>query len=103
MLGREIGSLEKGKRADIILVNLAKAHYAPVLWKPKPNAIANFVYSGSGEDVDTTIVDGRILMEHRKLTTLDEAAIMRKATGAAERVQERSGLGKRKTPWHWSK
>ncbi len=69
-----IGSLEVGKRADIILIDFDKPHL-----KPFHNVYANIVYSAKGSDVDTVIVDGRILMEQGELKTVDEEKVMREA------------------------
>ncbi|MBS7646542.1 amidohydrolase [Candidatus Bathyarchaeota archaeon] len=73
-LGRITGSLEVGKRADIVLVDVSKPHL-----KPLNDVYAALVYSARGSDVDTVIVDGRILMENRKVQTLDESAVMERA------------------------
>jgi len=73
-LERFIGSLEVGKRADIILIDLSKPHL-----KPLHDIYACLVYSARGGDVDTVIVDGKILMENRKVETLNEREIMEKA------------------------
>lgn len=73
-----IGSLEVGKRADIILVDLSKPHL-----KPLNNIYAALAYSARGSDVDTVIVDGKILMENRRVQTLDERTVMEKAEKCA--------------------
>jgi len=98
----EIGSLEKGKKADVILVDLKKPHLTPLLRQPKLNAVNLFVYSAVGDDVDTMIVNGKIIMLHRKILTLDEAQVMAEAQEAAERLIERSGVAKETFPWTWS-
>jgi len=69
-----IGSLEVGKRADIVLVNLSKPHLRPL-----HDVYAALVYSARGSDVDTVIVDGKIVMENRIVKTLDEEAVIEKA------------------------
>ncbi|MEM2440729.1 MAG: amidohydrolase [Candidatus Bathyarchaeia archaeon] len=69
-----IGSLEAGKKADIVLVDLSKPHL-----KPLHNVYAALVYSARGSDVETVIVDGKIIMENREVKTLDEEAVMEKA------------------------
>ena len=74
----EIGSLEPGKRADLILVDLARAHTWPVA-----DPIANLVYAAHGGNVDTVIVDGRVLLRHGDLAAVDEAAILADAARAA--------------------
>jgi len=69
-----IGSLEIGKRADLILVDFEKPHLTPI-----HDFYANLVYSAHGSDVDTVIVNGRILMENLKVKTLNESEVMEKA------------------------
>jgi len=83
----EIGSLEDGKKADIIILNLRKPHLTPLF-----SAASNLVYSASGADVDTTIVDGRILMQGSRLLTLDEDRVLREAGRRATSLMERSGV-----------
>jgi len=73
-LERGIGSLEAGKKADVILIDFRKPHLTPV-----HDPYANIVYSAHGEDVDTVIVDGKILMENREVEALKEEEIVEKA------------------------
>jgi 5-methylthioadenosine/S-adenosylhomocysteine deaminase len=63
-LDREIGSIQKGKRADIILVDLNSPRFFPVI---KESVFAHLVYAARGEDVDTVIVNGKILMQGKKI------------------------------------
>lgn len=77
-LENTIGSLEVGKKADIVLVNLHKPHLTPT-----HDLYTNLVYSAHGSDVDTVIVDGEMLMENRKVKTLKESEIMKKAQNSA--------------------
>ncbi len=77
-LENKIGSLEIGKRADIILIDLKKPNLTPL-----HDLFANLVYSTHGCDVDTVIVDGKLVMEKRKVKTLDEKKVMEKARDAA--------------------
>jgi 5-methylthioadenosine/S-adenosylhomocysteine deaminase len=79
---KEIGSLEPGKKADVILVSMASARQTP-LYDP----ISHLVYTTSGADVRTTIVNGRVLMRDRRVLTIDEAAVLREAGQWAERVR----------------
>lgn len=83
-LEKDIGSLEVGKKADIILVDLSKPHLRPV-----HSICANLVYSARGGDVDTVIVDGRILMENRQVKSLDEQPVMDKAERTASDLVSR--------------
>ncbi|MCF6460454.1 amidohydrolase [Clostridium sp. Cult3] len=68
---REIGSIEEGKKADIILIDINKPHLYPL-----HNIISLLAYSVQGSDVDTVIVDGDIIMENREIKTLDVEKIM---------------------------
>ncbi|MEM0253035.1 MAG: amidohydrolase [Candidatus Bathyarchaeia archaeon] len=80
-LEKEIGSLEAGKKADIILIDLSAAHIRPI-----HDIYATLVYSVRGSDVDTVIVDGKILMENRQLKYLDEEKIIANAEKHAFRL-----------------
>lgn len=62
----EIGSIEAGKKADLILLDMDKPHLYP-----KHNLISAVSYSAQGSDVDTVIIDGKIIMEKREIKTLD--------------------------------
>ncbi|GAB6143107.1 amidohydrolase [Desulfocicer niacini] len=70
-LERQIGSLEVGKQGDIIVVDTQAPHMVPMY-----NPYSQLVYAARGSDVTTTIVNGRVLMENRKLVTLDVDKIM---------------------------
>jgi 5-methylthioadenosine/S-adenosylhomocysteine deaminase len=77
-----LGSLEVGKLADLITVRMERAGQTP-LYDP----ISHLVYTTRGEDVDTTIVNGRVLMRDRKVRTLDAAAVLAEARQAADQVR----------------
>lgn len=72
----KLGSIEKGKLADLAILNLNKLHSSP---SKEIDIISHIVYSAHGSDVETTIVDGKILMLNRKLTTLNEEEIIKEA------------------------
>jgi 5-methylthioadenosine/S-adenosylhomocysteine deaminase len=74
-LGDEIGSLEVGKKADVIVVDLGGAHAWPAFRENGGNIAEQLVYACNAGDVRTTIVDGRILMDERKVLTLDPAEV----------------------------
>ena len=78
-LEKSVGSLEVGKKADIILINLKKPHLTPT-----HDPYANIVYAANGSDVDTVIVNGKILMENREVKTLSEQEILEKAEKTAQ-------------------
>jgi cytosine/adenosine deaminase-related metal-dependent hydrolase len=86
-LDREIGSLETGKRADVILVDLAKPHLYPLNMP-----VYRVMYFANGADVDTVLVDGKVLMEGRKVLTVNEADVLESAQQEAERMLDRTGL-----------
>jgi 5-methylthioadenosine/S-adenosylhomocysteine deaminase len=84
-----IGSLEPGKRADVIVVRMTSARQTPMY-----DPISHLVYTTRGDDVDTSVVNGKVLMRGRKVLTLDEGAILREARAWAEKVKEAVGGGR---------
>lgn len=83
----QIGSLEKGKRADFIMLDIDKPHLTPV-WDP----VSLIVYSAHGSDVDTVVCDGKILMKNRVVKTLDERSIIDEARRRMPEVAARGGI-----------
>jgi 5-methylthioadenosine/S-adenosylhomocysteine deaminase len=79
---RDIGSLEPGKRADLIVVSMDSARQTPMY-----DAQSHLVYVTRGDDVKTTIVNGRILMRDRQVLTLDRNAVLAEARAFAARVR----------------
>ncbi len=77
-LKNEIGSLEVGKKADLILLDISNSHMRPL-----HNIYAAIIYSAHGSDVDTVIIDGKIIMENRMLKTLDKENVIQEAEKAA--------------------
>jgi len=80
-LDKEIGSLEAGKRADIILLDLNKPHLTPC-----HDIYANIVYAANGSDVDTVVLDGKIVMREREVRTVKEENVKEKARHTASRL-----------------
>lgn len=80
-LDKHIGSLEAGKRADIVLVDLNKPHLTPC-----HNIYANIVYAANGSDVDTVVLDGKIVMREREVQTLKEESVKKRARHTASRI-----------------
>jgi 5-methylthioadenosine/S-adenosylhomocysteine deaminase len=78
---QEIGSLEKGKRADIIILDCAQPHATPLY-----NHYSHLAYSMSGHDVRTVIVEGRVVMRERELLTLDEQKVMKRALEFGQKI-----------------
>lgn len=90
MMDDELGSLETGKRADIVLVNMRQPH----LWPPH-DPVQRLARFANGADVDTTIVGGRVLMRGRRLVGQDEDAILDRALRAFRLAMARAGLSDR--------
>jgi len=82
-LGAITGSLEKGKKADIIIVDMDKPHLTPLY-----NPYSHLVYAARGNDVSHSIINGRLVMENRELLTLDPDEIMAKAKGKSVQVEK---------------
>lgn len=83
----EVGSLEAGKQADVLLVDARQAHLAPNILAP-----LRLVFAAAGQDVTTVVVGGRVLMEHRRVAGIDEAAILAAAESALRATLERAGV-----------
>ena len=77
----QIGCLEPGYKADMILINLDQPHMTP-----RYDLIANLVYAGKASDVDTVIIDGNIVMENRQLVTIDEKKVLHQCREIARRL-----------------
>lgn len=80
-LDNEIGSLEVGKKADILLMNFDKPHLAP-----RHNVVSHLVYAAKASDVDTVLVDGRVLVRGGEFTQLDSARVCHEAQRCATRL-----------------
>lgn len=89
-IDHEVGSLKKGKKADIIIVNLQDPSFFPIYTKPIRNIVPNLVYSARGHEVETSIIDGKVIMENRNILTIDELAAIETAQKVAEEIAIRS-------------
>jgi 5-methylthioadenosine/S-adenosylhomocysteine deaminase len=83
-LGMEktLGSLEPGKRADLLVVSMASARQTPMY-----DPVSHLVYVTRGDDVRTTIVNGRVLMRDRKVLTLDSRQVLADARVMVDKVR----------------
>jgi 5-methylthioadenosine/S-adenosylhomocysteine deaminase len=81
-LGDRIGSIEPGKIADVIIINLDKPHLTPLY-----NIYSQIVYAAMASDVETVMVNGKMVLNDRKLVTSDEEAILCKAREWRQRIQ----------------
>jgi cytosine/adenosine deaminase-related metal-dependent hydrolase len=94
----EIGSLEVGKKADLIVLNLRQPHLVPN-WM----IVYRLIYEAVGHDVETVIVAGRPLMEERRVLTIDEPAALAEAEAEAWAIVERAGLQSHLTEPGWGR
>ena len=85
-LGDEIGSIEAGKKADLILVDLSATNLMPILAEPIRNIVPNLVYGATGREVALVMVDGRILVRGGQVAAIDEAAVRAEVQERAEEV-----------------
>jgi 5-methylthioadenosine/S-adenosylhomocysteine deaminase len=84
-LGDQLGSLEVGKKADVIIVRLEQLHSTPHV-----DPVSSLVYSAQASDVETVIIDGQLVMRDRKLTTLDEPKVIQQAEIEKAKLSERA-------------
>jgi 5-methylthioadenosine/S-adenosylhomocysteine deaminase len=84
---KELGALEAGRKADLILIDIDRPEFVPTY-----NYVYSLVYTASGDCVDTTIVDGKILMENRELTTIDLAEVRAHCRELAPKLLQRSNV-----------
>lgn len=83
----QIGSIEPGKRADFIIIDMDKPHLTPCF-----DPVSTLVYAAHGSDVDSVVVDGKVLMQGRKVQTLDEETVVAEARRRSRQVMTRAGL-----------
>jgi 5-methylthioadenosine/S-adenosylhomocysteine deaminase len=83
----EIGSLEAGKKADVILVDVSRPWFMPIRLE---NFCSNLVYNASGGDVTDVFVDGRDIVRDREVVTIDRAEVFDQVQHRAERIWARA-------------
>ncbi len=83
----EIGSLEVGKRADLVLYDMDRPE-----WTPRFNPLFNLVHTAEAAHVDTVVCDGRVLMEGGKMLSIDERALLAESEKVGRRIVKRAGL-----------
>jgi len=88
-LGHQTGQLAPGSKADVILVDLQSPMFTPLMPGNAEHLFSHLVFAANGSCVDTTIIDGKIVMEDRQLTTVDEQKVLREANAAFRRVLDR--------------
>ena len=82
-----IGSLEVGKRADVVVHDTDRPE-----WRPLLNVMNQLVWSADGRGVHTVVVDGEVVVKDGRMTTVDEEALYAAAQEAGEAITARSGL-----------
>jgi 5-methylthioadenosine/S-adenosylhomocysteine deaminase len=81
-LGKKIGSLQKGKRADMITLNLRKPHLTPLY-----NVYSHIVYAAMASDIEAVMINGKMVVDQGKLCTADEEEILAKAKVWQEKIK----------------
>jgi len=84
---REIGSVEAGKKADLVLINLNEPNGVPMY-----DVYAQIAYASKGSDVDTVVIAGKVVMRDRKLLTIDEPKVLEKAREYGKSVKASLGM-----------
>lgn len=87
LLDKEIGSLEVGKKADMIILNPNTIHSLPM-----HNPIGNIVYAMSSENIESTICDGKWLMKEKEILVLDESKLLDKVKEQAKKIREKANI-----------
>ena len=87
LLDKEIGSLEVGKKADMIILNPNTIHTLPM-----HNPIGNIVYAMSSENIESTICDGRWLMKEKEILVLDESKLLDEVKEKAKKIREKANI-----------
>ena len=77
----EIGSLEVGKKADLIVVNTQRAHLAPTM-----RIVSSWIHNGQGGDIESVMVNGAFLMRDHQVLTIDEQALVKQADEIGRRA-----------------
>ncbi len=86
-LEQELGSIEVGKRADLVLIDMEKLHILP-----SPDPISALVYAARSSDVQTVIINGNIVMRNRELKTIDEEKVTALARKEFQDLRKRAGI-----------
>ncbi len=82
----DLGSLESGKKADVVLFDATRPE-----WRPMYNPVANLVFAADGHSVDTVVIDGQVLLEGGRMLTIDEAAVLTELEKVGQRVLAQTG------------
>jgi len=92
-LGDKIGSLEPGKKADVILLDLKVPHMTPIIYNPMNNIAPNIVYSARGDEVTDVIINGDHVIVDKAVQTIDEVKAIEEAQLAATEIADGAAQG----------
>lgn len=87
----ESGRLAAGQLADFILINADQPHLRPLITSPYSNVAFNVVYYASGADVETVVIDGKVVMKERKVLTVDEGEVLEELQCHAQKLWDGAG------------
>jgi 5-methylthioadenosine/S-adenosylhomocysteine deaminase len=93
-LGDELGSIEPGKRADLVLFDTRRPE-----WQALFNPINNLVYAADGRSVHTVIIDGRVVVDAYRQSFVDEARLFAKVQEIGEKLMARTGIAFPRSRW----
>ncbi|MQT15478.1 amidohydrolase family protein [Segnochrobactrum spirostomi] len=88
-LGHKTGQLTPGYKADVILIDTNSAIFTPLLRDTPVHMTSHLVFASNGSVVDTSIIDGAVVMQGRKLTRIDEGLVVREANAAFRRIKDK--------------
>jgi 5-methylthioadenosine/S-adenosylhomocysteine deaminase len=90
-LGWRAGRLASGQLADFVLLDADRPHLRPLITGPRSNVVFNLVYHAIGADVDSAVIDGQVVMEGRKVLTVDQGEVLANLQQRAQSLWERAG------------
>ena len=91
----ETGSLEKGKKADLVMFDMSGPE-----WFPRYNPLYNLVHASNGTNADTAVIDGKVVKEGGKVLGIDEDSLLKEVQKCGRAILKRAGLGHlNKTRW----
>jgi cytosine/adenosine deaminase-related metal-dependent hydrolase len=82
----DLGSLEPGKKADVVIFDASRPE-----WRPLNHPVSNLVFAADGHSVDTVIIDGKVVLDGGRMTTIDEESVMREIEKLGRSMLERTG------------
>jgi 5-methylthioadenosine/S-adenosylhomocysteine deaminase len=91
-LAWEAGRLAPGYLADFVLVDANRIHLRPLITKPRSNVVFNLIYYATGSDVDSCVIDGRVVMENQKVLTVDEHGVRDELQRRAQSLWDRAAV-----------